>query len=348
MLVFFAVLKALGALAIILAACELFTNAVEWFGEKLSLSRGAVGSVLAAVGTALPETLVPLVAILMVGGHEAGEVGVGGILGAPFMLATLAFAVTGLAMLAFRKRRATGLEMSLCSHTVWHDLRYFLIVYVLAIAASPLFAWLNASFGGSTARAARIAVAVLLLLVYAYYVWLHLRRPDDTEDEEGDLSALYFHRRAEDGPRMRFVVTQLAVALVAIIVGAEMFVKNLTHVANAMSISPLILSLIVTPIATELPEKFNSVLWVRQGKDTLAFGNVSGAMVFQSCIPVAVGVSMTHWNLEGPALVSAACALGSTIIIAGLLRFRERLTAWNLVLCGLGFYAIFLVSVVLH
>lgn len=347
-MILLAVLKALGALAIILAACELFTNAVEWFGQKLSLSKGAVGSVLAAVGTALPETLVPLVAILMVGGHEAGEVGIGGILGAPFMLATLAFAVNGLAILAFRKRRGGSLVMVLDTRTVWHDLRYFLAVYVLAVLASPLFQWLGGQFGHPVERAGRIVVAVVLLLVYAYYVWLHLRRPEDQDESESDLSALYFHRRAEDGPRLRFVVVQLLVALVAIVVGAEMFVKNLTQVATALSISPLVLSLIVTPIATELPEKFNSVLWIRQGKDTLAFGNVSGAMVFQSCVPVAVGVSMTHWNLEGPALVSAVCALGSTLIVTGLLRLRKQLTAWDLVLCGLGFYAVFLVSVMMH
>jgi cation:H+ antiporter len=342
-----AFLKAAGALVIILAACELFTNAVEWFGEKLSLSKGAVGSVLAAVGTALPETLVPLVAILVVGGEAAGEVGVGGIVGAPFMLATLAFAVTGVAVLVFAKRRGTGVTLVLDAATVWQDLRYFLVVYVLAVAASPLFQWLGHAYGPAPEKVARITVAVLLLLVYAYYVWLHLRRKEEGDEEcEGELCALYFHRRAEEGPHMHFVVAQLLVALVAIVVGAEMFVKNLTHVSAALAISPLVLSLIVTPIATELPEKFNSVLWVRQGKDTLAFGNVSGAMVFQSCIPVAVGVSMTHWNLEGPALVSAACALGSTVIVAGILRFRKRLTAWDLLVCGLIFYAVFLTTVI--
>ncbi len=43
--------------------------------------------------------------------------------------------------------------------------------------------------------------------------------------------------------------------------------------------------LLVAPIATELPEKFNAVIWIRQGKDTLAMGNITGAMVFQASIP---------------------------------------------------------------
>src|SRR5207253_9335902 len=97
------------SLALILGSSELFTNGVEWVGESFGLSEGAVGSVLAAVGTALPETLLPLVAIVL-GGHEAGkEIGIGAILGAPFMLTSLAMCVTGVAALVYSRggRRST-------------------------------------------------------------------------------------------------------------------------------------------------------------------------------------------------------------------------------------------------
>ncbi|HNC05350.1 MAG TPA: hypothetical protein PLS38_03490, partial [Solirubrobacterales bacterium] len=50
--------------AIILTGALLFTNAIEWLGHKLNLGEGAVGSILAAVGTAMPETLIPIVAII--------------------------------------------------------------------------------------------------------------------------------------------------------------------------------------------------------------------------------------------------------------------------------------------
>ena len=94
------------AFVVILAGAELFTNGIEWFGRKLELAEGAVGSVLAAVGTALPETMIPIIAILTGGGSDASHgVGVGAILGAPFMLATLAMFVTGVAVLGVAKSR---------------------------------------------------------------------------------------------------------------------------------------------------------------------------------------------------------------------------------------------------
>src|SRR5436309_4187725 len=96
------------AFIVILLGAELFTNGIEWFGHKLGLAEGAVGSVLAAVGTALPETMIPIVAILFSGQAHSAEIGVGAILGAPFMLATLAMFVTGLAVMVQARKREAG------------------------------------------------------------------------------------------------------------------------------------------------------------------------------------------------------------------------------------------------
>ncbi|MBA3792077.1 MAG: sodium:calcium antiporter, partial [Rubrobacter sp.] len=99
------ILQMIISAVVIVAAAALFTNAVEILGDRLNLGQGAVGSVLAAVGTALPETMIPFVAIIaiLLGGGSAAssDIGVGAILGAPFLLATLALFVAGVSILAF-------------------------------------------------------------------------------------------------------------------------------------------------------------------------------------------------------------------------------------------------------
>ncbi len=96
--------------AVILAGARLFTTAVEWAGHRLDLAEGATGSLLAAVGTAMPETLIPIVAI--VGGSSgADDVAIGAIIGAPFLLATIAMAVVGISALIYRGRRAQGTRL---------------------------------------------------------------------------------------------------------------------------------------------------------------------------------------------------------------------------------------------
>ena len=335
------------ALIVILIGAELFTNGIEWVGRKLDLAEGAVGSVLAAVGTALPETMIPIIAILFAGGGEASHaVGIGAILGAPFMLSTLAMFVTGIGVLAFRGRRATAEDMRIDTPTLLHDVRYFAIAYAIAVGAAflPLEpVWL------------KWIVAVGLVAIYAWYVKGHFAA--DAEVDPEDLAPLRFHRldagahRADpQTPRLRIVYVQVAVALACIVVGAFFFVDGVQQVAAVLGVDELLLALVVAPIATELPEKFNSLIWVRQNKDTLAMGNITGAMVFQSTIPtfVALVFASSAWHIgEGSytAFASAGIAFLSTAAIFIPLARRGSLRGRNLLVGG-AFYLVFLALVV--
>src|SRR5829696_3251411 len=123
------------AFAIVLAGALLFTNAVEWIGHKLEVGVGAVGSILAAVGTAMPETLIAIVALL--GVKEGSEdVAIGAIVGAPFLLATLAMGLVGLFAYLYRDKRDQGLELRVHRPTLERDLIFFLAFFALALALS--------------------------------------------------------------------------------------------------------------------------------------------------------------------------------------------------------------------
>jgi cation:H+ antiporter len=320
------------SIAVILFAAELFTNGVEWLGKKLNLGEGAVGSILAAVGTALPETILPMVAILLGGTSESHEIGIGAILGAPFMLSTAAFLVTGSAIFIFAAQGRRTLEMRVNPVILERDMRFFLIVYAFAVASSFI-----------PSHAVKIGVAALLVGLYGYYVWRTLN--EEGTMGEAELAPLRFAPGSHD-PATVLVVGQLVAALGLIIAGAKVFVGELETVAHAVGIPSLVLALILAPLATELPEKFNSVLWVRNWKDTLAMGNITGAMVFQSCIPVAVGLVLTEWVLDTPGLISAIIALGSGSMVWALLRIRKQLSPHVLMLGGI-MYLVFIGYVII-
>ncbi len=177
------------ALVIILLAAELFTNGVEWLGEQFGLSEGAVGSVLAAVGTALPETILPMVAVL-VGTTHGDEIGVGAILGAPFMLTTLAMFVVGIAVLLPSKIRRGDRALRGDAVVLRHDLGYFLVMYGLAIGAGLLHV-----------PAVKWALAGCLVVGYVLYVRRHLARPGESALERevvGEIRPLYLKRFLPD------------------------------------------------------------------------------------------------------------------------------------------------------
>ncbi|HYI66194.1 MAG TPA: hypothetical protein VEW95_04655 [Candidatus Limnocylindrales bacterium] len=342
-----------GSLAIILVAAELFTNGIEWVGHKMNLAEGAVGSVLAAVATAMPETLIPVIAILgpvLMGGtatESAHAVGVGAILGAPFMLSTLAMFVTGIAVVIFARRGRRTTDMRVNTGVLGRDVAFFIVGYAVAIGTAFLpqeVAWLK-----------WVAAAVLFVL-YAVYVRLHFTDAAEESDAE-DLAQLHItrvrprttgdrlevdhfpgaHSVTGGEPGMGIVIAQVVLALGLIIVGAQVFVGAVEHLSDVIGLDPTILALIIAPIATELPEKFNSVLWVRNGKDTLAMGNITGAMVFQSCLPTVLGLLFTTWTFTPDSAIhfaSAGVAFVATILIFGGMILRGRLTAWALLIGG--------------
>ena len=327
------------SLLVILAGAELFTNGVEWVGEGFGLSEGAVGSVLAAVGTALPETLLPIIAI--VSGHDAGEdIGTGAILGAPFMLTTLAMVVVAVAVFVFARGGRRPLELGIDTGVIRQDLGYFLVMYSLAVVAGLL---------GS--KPVDYALVIVLMVGYVYYVRRHFMTegPEDPDAGE-DIKPLYLWtwlkklmrslpEWSKDGP-VAAPFVQVAVALGLIIFGAEIFVGAVSDIGAAAGIPPLAFSLLVAPLATELPEKFNSVIWVRRRKDTLAMGNMTGAMVFQSSFPVTIGLLFTPWELRSEALVAAIVALLAGSVLYLTLRFRGGLTAPLLLIQGV-FYVFY-------
>ncbi|MFB6111080.1 MAG: sodium:calcium antiporter [Halobacteriaceae archaeon] len=357
----------IGAFALLLIGAEVFTNGVEWLGRRLDISESATGSVLAAVGTALPETMIPVIAILQAqffGGSQAAadEVGVGAILGAPFMLATIAMFLIGASVLYFSGRRSYGAEFHFEASATRRDLSFFLVGYTLA-------------FGAALIRQQIVSNAIAFLLVGLYLVYLY-RTLQSGEMMEGEIDDLHLGRLAEDGfgpvpgiadggnprslasnPPLFLVLIQTLLALGIIIGGAHLFVGEVEFFSeNVLDMPAAVISLLLAPLATELPEKFNSVIWISRDKDTLAIGNITGAMAFQGTLPVTLGILFTSWNLTlewgtGGFLnaLSAILAIISGIIL--YLRARssgaDNMRPLPFLIGGI-FYALFITVVVYH
>jgi cation:H+ antiporter len=320
------------SLAILLIGAVLFTNGIEWLGEKLHLGQGAVGSLLAAVATALPETLIPIVAVIG-GAKGAEQVATGAIIGAPFMLTTLAMVVVGLAVLGWRRRRPQGVGLSVHAPTLARDLAFFLTCFgggfTLGLLDAPL--WL------------RLAGAGLLVVAYAGYVRRTLAHGGEVQAEDS-ISPLVFDFTKSDPPRLAAVIAQCVVALLAIAGGADLFVTSLTAVAEDAGVQPLVLALVIAPVATELPEQINGVFWARDGKDALAFGNITGAMVFQSTIPLAFGLAFTDWNLNDTSIVACVLTLLGGALTIFEIRVRRRILSRGVIAWAL-LYASFVTYV---
>nr|WP_237417983.1 hypothetical protein [Actinomadura rayongensis] len=386
---------------VIYLSCEWFVNAVEWLGQRLDVGKMAVGTILAAFGTALPESVVTLVAVTTGGTAEAKDIGVGAAMGGPLALATVAYAVTGTALLLRRRTlRAHSMAGPRADSTAGRhtgpdvgsdvgsdvgpdvgpdagpdagrhadpaagsdaerraradadagagesdvltgpgdaarlagDQRWFLAVFVVKVTL------------GLVAFAFKPWLGLLFFATYAVYFWREMRGHGEPggDDEHGDLEPLRFQPRRA-APTTWAVVAQTLVTLAVIFVASQLFVHQLDAIGPMIGLPAAVTALLLSPIATELPEIMNAIIWVRQGKTKLALANISGAMMIQATVPSGLGLLFTKWEFDTALAWSGLVTAAAIVYLLATLR-AHRLTPARLAVAGL-FYVVFAAGLV--
>jgi cation:H+ antiporter len=183
-------------------------------------------------------------------------------------------------------------------------------------------------------------------VLYARYVRSTLRGGVPTEDMPEPLHLMRWSNDRRGRPHSSFITVQLVFAVGMLVGGAEVFVHALNELAHAVQISPLLLSLVLVPLATEMPETLNSVLWIRSHSDGLAFGNVAGAVTFQACMLGALGLAFTTWQPGTLGLINLGLTLVTGVYTLILLH-DGRCRGWRLALNAVPWVAYVLVVLVL-
>jgi cation:H+ antiporter len=339
---------------VIYVACEWFVNGVEWLGVRLRVGPIAVGTILAAAGTALPESVVTLVAVLFGSPEHGADVGIGAALGGPLVVGTISYGVTGAVLLWRRRtaRAATSVAVGAAlaggadpgetadvddldgtdTRRLARDQVWFLVIFVVKVALGLVAFAIKPWFG--------------LLFLLAYAVYFRREVSGDGEAASGeDLEPLRFQRRRA-APTTLAVIAQTLVTLAVVFVASQLFVTQLEWAGPALGLPAAVVALLLSPIATELPETMNAIIWVRQGKAELALANISGAMMIQATVPSAIGLFFTPWLFDVPLTLAGLATIAAVLYLLAVLR-RGRLTAARLA-AGMLFYVAFAVALVLH
>ena len=327
----------LGCAIAIYLACEWFVNAVEWLGVRLNMGTLAIGTVLAAIGTALPESVVTLVAVTMRHSSLSKDIGVGAAMGGPLVLATIAYGVTGWMLL--RRKRSLMVTEGDSKRDLLEDVdlsrlptdqKWFLSIFIVKVAL------------GLVAFAIKPWCGLLFFVAYGVY-FLKEMRADAQTHSSIDLEPLKLqpHKKTPTGWA---VLTQTFVTLAIIFAASQLFVAQLEWAGPELGLSASVTALLLSPIATELPEVMNAVIWVKQGKTSLALANISGAMMIQATVPSGLGILFTPWHFDGPLLLSGVITVVGILYLLFLMR-TKRFTSPHLAMAA-GFYGIFALGLI--
>jgi len=294
--------------AAIYLCCASFTNGIEWLGLRLRLGQTATGTILAALGTALPEGVVTLVATAFAIHPEQKEIGIGAALGGPLALATVAYGVVGIALYAARRCPLLTREEG---RRLYRDQWVFLALFAVKIGLGLVIFVQKPWFG------------LAFLLAYGLYLRGELRHPSP-QDQVEDLAPLKLRPGSAD-PGLGWILAQCVAAAGIIFFASRLFVGQLDSLAPAIGLSPQVAALFLSPIATELPETLNAFIWVRQGKDRLALANISGSMMIQATIPTSFCLFFTPWLLDRDLMLAGGATALAILYLTFLFR-RDQIS----------------------
>jgi cation:H+ antiporter len=271
--------------------------------------------------------------------------------GGPLVVGTIAYAVVG-ATLFIRRHRAArrpspqavatatpadpplpppvtgdGGLIGVDTRRLARDQTWFLAIFVLKVGL------------GLVAFAIKPWLGLVFFAVYGLYFWREMRGEGEASAEDLEPLKLQRHRQV---PARWAVLAQTALTLVVIFTASQLFVRQLEWGGPILGVSPVVVALLLSPVATELPEFMNALIWVRQGKTQLALVNISGAMTIQATIPSGLGLLFTPWLFDTPLLLAGIATMASVVYLLVLLRLG-RLTAGRLIVAAL-FYSAFAVA----
>ena len=292
------VLGLAGSATAIYLACEYFVNGVEWIGHRFAVGQKATGTLLAAFGTALPESVVTLVAVAFGASAAQKDIGVGAAMGGPLVLATIAYAIAGATLLICKRPLRTA-SANADFAALSRDQAWFIGLFVVKLGV------------GMIAFAFKPWLGVLFLAAYAAYAWKEATA--EAGESEGELEPLKLQPKAAR-PATGMIVLQTLAALTVVFFASRVFVGSLGDLGHRVGLGPQLLALLLSPIATELPETLNAIIWIRQGKVRLALANISGAMMIQATVPTALGLFFTPWKLQ-PSLIAAGAATLAAMVL---------------------------------
>ncbi|MGC9226792.1 sodium:calcium antiporter [Caldivirga sp.] len=316
--------------ALTFAGGLLFTNALEYIGGRSRIGESFVGAVISPIFTSTPELIVFAVALYLYGGESGQDIGIGTVMGEPFMISTVVFPLIFLFVFI-------GKFLGTRDDVVLEVNKELIIPYLLFTALYPTIL-LPALISSVIVK---WTVALLLILTYIIYVKImYSFQGLAIEDYEEPYLSLVVNIH---GYRHALAFTQVVLALITLIIGSRLMVYAIDEAARLLSIDALSLTIVVVPLATVLPESITAVIWVLKNRDTMAVAALVGEKVLYSTIYPALGLLLTHWRLTLGALVSVIMVEVISIIIIYHI-VRRRLTP-DVAILGLIGYVVYVMLV---
>ena len=276
-------------LGLLVFGAELIIRGSISFGKKLKVSLFAIGVVIIAGGTSLPELASSINAVV----KNHADLAVGAAIGSNIANLILVMAATSFFI------PISNINQNQINQA-WINIFLALVLITMSFFILPF----NFLFG----------ILSIGLLFFIMFMQVKQGSLDVSDvEEKGDYSLI-------------ISIIFILVGILLLIYGSDLFVKSAINIANELNIPEAIIGVSLVAFGTSLPELVVGILSAIRRKVDFALGNVLGSNIYN--ILGVLGVSSFFGNFSIPAVIGSEDLLFMlfvTLMILGFMFFLKRI-----------------------
>lgn len=278
----------LAGLLLILFGANWLVDGSSSIAKRFGISEFVIGLTIVGIGTSTPEMVVSFLSSF----QGKADMAIGNIVGSNIFNTMMILGVTALIA-----------PLAITKSNLKKDIPLNIIVTLLLIILGMNFTL----FGKGEDQLSRLD-GVILLGVFAWYIWSSFRSDNADPEEDGDGIKEY-----KAGISVLLIVAGLA----GLIIGGRLFVNSATELAKMFGVSDKFIAITVMAAGTSMPELATCVVAALKGRGQLALGNVLGSNISNILLILGGAALINPLSFSGMTYVDLGTVLLSALFILG-------------------------------
>jgi len=227
-------------LGLLVLGAEIVIRGSISFGKKINISLFAIGVVIVAGGTSLPELASSINAVL----NNYSDLALGAVVGSNIANLVLVMAATTIIfpIVNINKNQI---------NQAWINILLGIVLLCMA------FFYFNYIFG----------IVAILTLIYLMYIQMKKGEIDNTEIDKNDYSTI-------------ISLILIVLGIIFLVFGSDLLVSSAIEIAKKYNVSEAVIGLSLIAFGTSLPELVVGILSAIKKKVDFALGNILGSNIY--------------------------------------------------------------------
>lgn len=275
----------LAGLLLILLGANYLVDGSSSVAKRFGISEFVIGLTIVGIGTSTPEMVVSFMSSF----QGKADMAIGNVVGSNIFNVVAILGITALIA-----------PLTITKSNLRKDIPLNIGVTLLLILLGMNYT----IFGYGEDKLSRID-GIILLAIFAWYLYSSFKSDTPDQDEEGDIKVL----------SMPVSILMIVGGLAGLIIGGKLFVNSATELARMFGVSDKFIAITVMAAGTSMPELATCAVAAFKGRGQLALGNILGSNISNILLILGGAALINPLSFTGMTTVDLGTILLSTVFI---------------------------------